>query len=228
MLAGPNGAGKSTFYELYLSGSPLPFLNADMFAVETGVDSLEAARILDATRQRMIDDGLGFITETVFSDPYGHKLTLLRDAITAGFDVTLVFIGLATPELSAMRVEQRVAHGGHNVPRDRLKSRFARSIANLREAIAFVSTIEIFDNSLVETPYRKLATYRNGELVWRDAAALPSWARKVIAPSKARQTVKRRTDSKREASSATQKSKPRASSQKRNARPVSRPRKRTT
>jgi predicted ABC-type ATPase len=72
MLAGPNGAGKSTFYDAFLAESPLPFLNADLVAAELQLDSFEAARLLDATRQRRIEDGLGFITETVFSDPYGH------------------------------------------------------------------------------------------------------------------------------------------------------------
>jgi predicted ABC-type ATPase len=96
MLAGPNGAGKSTFYDVFLADSPLPFLNADLFAAETGVDSLEAARILDAMRERMIEDQLGFITETVFSDPYGQKLGMLRKAIDAGYAVTLVYIGLAS------------------------------------------------------------------------------------------------------------------------------------
>src|SRR5947207_12503887 len=93
VLAGPNGAGKSTFYDVFLAESPLPFLNADLFAAETGVDSLEAARILDATRDQMIVDRLSFITETVFSDPHGAKLDMLRKAVDAGYDVTLIYIG---------------------------------------------------------------------------------------------------------------------------------------
>lgn len=192
MLAGPNGAGKSTFYEAFLSDSPLPFLNADAFAEETGVDSFEAARILDSTRQRMIEDGLGFITETVFSDPYGYKLGLLRNAITAGYDVTLVFIGIASAELSANRVEKRVAEGGHDVPRDRLESRFVRSLDNLREAITFVTTIEVFDNSLDDTPYRKVATFHAGELTWRMRGAIPGWCRELVAPPSKRRPTKRR------------------------------------
>ena len=104
VLAGPNGAGKTTFYDVFLSASALPFLNADLFAAETGVDSVEAARILDAMRTKMIEDRIGFITETVFSDPYGAKLDMLRQAIAAGYDVTLVYIGLASPALSARRV----------------------------------------------------------------------------------------------------------------------------
>src|SRR5688572_12921533 len=120
LLAGPNGAGKSTFYDVFLSSSPLPFLNADLFAAETGVDSLEAARILDATRDRMIVDGLGFITETVFSDPYGHKVNMLRKAVAAGYEVTLIYIGVGSDKLLAHRIDQRIAIGGHDVPRDRI------------------------------------------------------------------------------------------------------------
>jgi predicted ABC-type ATPase len=183
MLAGPNGAGKSTFYDAFLADSPLPFLNADVVAAELQLDSFEAARVLDATRQRRIDDGLGFITETVFSDPYGHKLTLLRDALAAGFDVTLVFVGIASAELSARRVAQRVAQGGHDVPRDRIDARFERSIANLREAIPFVPVVEIFDNSLVDTPYRKVATFMAGELTWRMRGAIPKWCRDSVKPT---------------------------------------------
>ena len=43
MLAGPNGAGKSTFYQTYLAGLGLPFLNADVLAAEVGMEAYEAA-----------------------------------------------------------------------------------------------------------------------------------------------------------------------------------------
>src|SRR5688572_21957973 len=157
MLAGPNGAGKSTFYELYLASSTLPFLNADMFAARTEVDSQEAARILDRMRDDMIAQRRGFITETVFSDPVGAKLGMLQKALAFGFDVTLIYIGLANPDLSGLRIDQRVATGGHDVPRDRLASRFERSLANLRGAIAVVPTVRIYDNSDPEHPYQRVA-----------------------------------------------------------------------
>jgi len=186
MLAGPNGAGKSTYYDAFLADSPLPFLNPDLLAAEMKIDSYEAARILDATRARMIEDRLGFITETVYSDPHGAKLAMLRDAIAAGYDVTLFYIGIASPELSERRVEQRKAGGGHDVPRDRLASRYERSLANLRQAIIFVPVVELFDNSLVDDPYRHLASFKNGALTWRDRRALPTWCRSVVRPTPAR------------------------------------------
>jgi predicted ABC-type ATPase len=182
VLAGPNGAGKSTFYDAFLAGSQLPFLNADLFAAETGVDSFEAARILDAMRQRKIEERLGFITETVFSDPHGAKLDMLRKAIAAGYDVTLIYIGVANAELSERRVDQRIAIGGHDVPRDRIAARFERSLRNLAAAIVFVPIVKLYDNSSAREPFRHVATFHAGALRWRVRGAVPGWARGVVAP----------------------------------------------
>jgi predicted ABC-type ATPase len=180
VLAGPNGAGKSTFYTVFLSQSPLPFLNADLFAAELEVDSFEAARILDATRDRMISDGVGFITETVFSDPHGAKLEMLRRAVAAGFDVTLVYVGITSAKLSAKRVAQRVAEGGHDVPRERLESRFERSLANLAQAIGFLPRVELYDNSSADEPFRRVVVFERGVATWRMRGRLPAWARRVM------------------------------------------------
>lgn len=181
LLAGPNGAGKSTFYDAFLADSPLPFLNADLFAADTGVDSFEAARILDATRDRMIEERLGFITETVFSDPQGAKLDMLRKAVEAGYEVTLIYIAVATAQLSARRVDQRIAIGGHDVPRDKIATRFERSLQNLAQAITFVPAVELYDNSSVSQPYRRVATFKSGRLAWRTRGMMPSWARPLVA-----------------------------------------------
>jgi predicted ABC-type ATPase len=180
LLAGPNGAGKSTFHDVFLAGSPLPFLNADLFAAETGIDSFEAARILDATRDRMIEDRLGFVTETEFSDPHGAELDMLRKAIDAGYDVTLIYIGVASAELS----DQRIAIGGHDVPRDRIGPRYARSLDNLAKAIAFVPTIQLYDNSSVEEPYQLMATFKAGALTLRMPGALPRWVRAIVSATR--------------------------------------------
>lgn len=180
LLAGPNGAGKSTFYDAFLSGSPLPFLNADLFAAHTGVDAFEAARILDATRDRMIEDRQGFITETVFSDPHGAKLAMLQRAVDAGYDVTLIYIGVGSPALAARRIDQRLALGGHDVPRDRIAPRFERSLGNLARAIAFVPVVDLYDNSSEAQPYRPIATFTAGSLTWRARGRLPTWARPLV------------------------------------------------
>ncbi len=178
VLAGPNGAGKSTFYETFLAESPLPLLDPDAFAEEAEVDAAEAARIMDAARERMIADGLGFITETVFSDPFGAKLQMLRDAIAGGFDVRLIFIGIANVKQSNERIDQRLAEGGHDVPRDRLPRRFEQSLANLREAFGFVPVVEVYDNSSETEPFVRVLVVRDGAVVER-ARRLPAWLPRV-------------------------------------------------
>ena len=180
VLAGPNGAGKSTFYDVFLSESELLWLNADLFAAETGIDSFDAARILDETRARLIRDGIGFITETVFSDPHGSKLTMLSSAVEAGYEVTLIYIGVSNADLLARRVDQRIARGGHDVPRDRIASRFERSLRNLKSALPLVTTAKLYDNSDVDEPFRHIATFDRGSQTLRGKGRLPAWTRGIV------------------------------------------------
>ncbi|HEY4057819.1 MAG TPA: zeta toxin family protein [Kofleriaceae bacterium] len=180
LLAGPDGAGKSTYYDAFLSHLDLPFLNADLLAAESGIDSFEAARILDAERAHRVSVGQGFVTETVFSDPAGEKLQLLLDAQAAGFDVTLVYIGVASPELSSRRIDQRIAHGGHDVPREKLAGRAVRSLENLRRSTPVLDKVDVFDNSSREAPYEPIATFERGEMTWCTKKALPTWTKGII------------------------------------------------
>jgi predicted ABC-type ATPase len=175
VLAGPNGAGKSTFYETFLGKVRLPFLNADLVEARTGIPSFEAARILDAMRDEWIARRAGFITETVFSDPVDAKLAMLGKAVDAGYDVTLVYIGIE-PALCPLRIDQRVAAGGHDVPRDRIASRFTRSLENLRVAIRFVPVVKVYDNSAVDEPYLLVLRFEHGRRTYRAPGRLPRWA----------------------------------------------------
>lgn len=178
VLAGPNGAGKSTFHTEFLSELRLPFLNADIIEARTGIPSVEAARMLDKIREELIERRTGFVTETVFSDPFGAKLALLRKAIDAGYDVTLIYIAAELAVLS-LRIDQRVATGGHDVPRDRIANRFKRSLANLRSAIEFVPLVKIYDNTSVDDPFRLVAVFEGGKRLFLQRP-LPRWARPIV------------------------------------------------
>jgi predicted ABC-type ATPase len=115
-------------------------------------------------RRDLIARRESFIMETVFSDPVGDKVRALREAQGLGYAVVLLFVGIASAELSAARVAGRVAHGGHDVPDDRLRDRFPRTLANLRAAIEFVDVAILLDNSDPHDPYRPVATSRAGRL----------------------------------------------------------------
>ncbi len=180
LLAGPNGAGKSTFYEAHLCATGLPFLNSDVVARDLGVTDYEASKALDAVRDLYIERKLSFISETVFSDPVGAKVAMLRRAMEAGFQVRLLYVGLDSAALAQARVRHRVGNGGHPVPLDKIVARFPRSLANLALAVKFVESVEIFDNSDVENPHRRIAHFAAGVLRWKIDEIVPAWARQVL------------------------------------------------
>lgn len=179
VLAGSNGAGKTTFYESSLEPRGLQFVNADRIATRllphspdaVSLQAAEAARLL---RNDLIRQKQTFVMETVFSDRKGAKLEELRDAQRRGFAILLVFIGIVFPDLSEMRVQGRVVHGGHDVPRDFIRDRFPRTLENLQLALQFVDVALLLDNSSAEKPYRWVATWKKGRAV-AEAAALPAW-----------------------------------------------------
>ena len=178
-IAGPNGAGKSTFFHAHLGNAGLRFVNADDIARELDVTAYEAARIADALRRELVLQRESFVFETVFSDPVGEKLAFLSEAVTAGYNVILTFIGVSGPETSEQRVAMRVSQGGHDVPSEKVVARFPRTIANLKAAIQTLPLVLIFDHNDLTAPFRKVAELRNGTPVLL-AEPVPQWLRAAL------------------------------------------------
>ena len=136
IIAGPNGAGKTT-----ASYTLLPemlgctnFVNADEiarglspFSPET-VD-VQAARIMLARIEELLAQKVDFAIETTLATR--SYVQLVKRAQKAGYKVHLLFFCLESPEQAILRVAQRVAEGGHNIPENVIRRRFARGIANL-------------------------------------------------------------------------------------------------
>jgi predicted ABC-type ATPase len=173
-LAGPNGAGKTTFYAANLAPAGLRLVNADVLAAELGVSAYEAAAAAGKVREALVDQNESFVFETVFSDPVGDKRAFLQKAAAAGYTVVLVFIGLSSAELSEERVAMRVLQGGHDVPSEKLHSRFGRTRENLRHAIREVPHVLVYDNSDLNHPFRKVAEFDHGKAV-EVSEPLPAW-----------------------------------------------------
>jgi predicted ABC-type ATPase len=123
-------------------------------------------RLADALRRELVRQRESFVFETVFSDPVGDKLTFLTNASAAGYNVVLCFIGISGPETSEERVVMRVSQGGHDVPSEKLVSRFPRTLANLDAAIQTLPMILVFDNEDLAAPFRKVAEFQNGKSVF--------------------------------------------------------------
>lgn len=178
-LAGPNGAGKTTFYDAHLRQAALRFINADVLARELNMDPYAAGDLANSLRRDFVKRGESFVLETVFSDPVGDMLAFLKEAGNAGHTVVLCFIGIADPGLSEQRVAMRMSRGGHDVPSEKLRSRFPRTMSNLAAAIGELPHVLIFDNSDLNTPFRRVAVFEHGKLVF-SSAPFPEWLRPVL------------------------------------------------
>ena len=178
-IAGPNGAGKTTFYHAHVAPSGLRLVNADRLASELDVDPYTAARIADSLRRELVGQRESFAFETVFSDPVGDKLGFIQQTAANGYAVVLCFIGLSTAKLSAERVAMRVSQGGHDVPADKLKSRFPRTMANLKSAVATLPHVIVYDNSDLARPYHEIAIFEEA-IAMKLAKPLPRWFRNVV------------------------------------------------
>lgn len=178
-IAGPNGAGKTTFFHAHLAAAGLRFVNADVLAAELDLPPYQAAQMADALRRALVTRRESFVFETVLSDPVADKIGFLEEAVRSGYLVALSFIGLTDAGQSTQRVAMRVSQGGHDVPDDKLASRFPRTLDNLRLAIQRLPHVLIYDNSDLNTPFRRVAVFDHGQL--RDLQEpIAEWLRPLI------------------------------------------------
>ncbi len=178
VLAGANGTGKSTLYATRVAPNfSGPFINADNIQRDELGDAsphaaYEAARIAADRRQAFLSRGEDFVTETVFSHP--SKLDLIFEARANDFDIFLMHIGVDSPDISVERVAARVEEGGHPVPEDKIRARYARNGRFIRQAVLAADRGFIYDNSLLNVSPKRRLIFTNGSLTSAHPD-LPSW-----------------------------------------------------
>jgi predicted ABC-type ATPase len=171
LLAGPNGSGKSTLWTYVLEPElHLEFVNADEIAAEhwpddPGSHAYEAAEIAAARRDELLAARRSFATETVFS--HESKVELVKAAVEAGYLVTLHVIAVAEA-VAVDRVDNRVENGGHAVPEDKIRGRYGRLWAHVADAVPLVERCSVYDNTMAATPFRIVAEFERGALLWSD------------------------------------------------------------
>ena len=136
IIGGPNGAGKTTFALEYLKqvATGMRFVNADLIAA--GLSPLAPERKLMAASRLFLQEIESCIVQRedfAFETTLAGRsyLKLVRRLRGDGWRVELIYLALPSMEMSRLRVAERVAHGGHNIPDADIERRFARSLANL-------------------------------------------------------------------------------------------------
>lgn len=176
VIAGPNGAGKTTFFtEVLEPATHLEFVNADRIAAQRWpgdelTNSYEASEAAALERARRMAARQSFVTETVFSHP--SKLDLLNDAVAHGYLVTLEVIAIPV-ELAVARVASRVARGGHDVPKIKVRERYTRLWSHIGDAITIAHEAHVYTNTSVADAFHLVAAYRDGKGVGE--ADWPTW-----------------------------------------------------
>ena len=182
VLTGGNGAGKTTFYNLFLAPKGIKLLNADTIASAISPENpekvgYEAARVAEQIRAELLQQGISFCFETVFS--HVSKIDFVATAKALGYEIILVYIHLYTSELNEARVYQRVTEGGHNVPAHKTHSRIPRTMKHIAAVLPLVNEARLLENSCRENPFQQLARVKLGRRVWINNP-LPPWAEEIL------------------------------------------------
>lgn len=188
LFAGPNGSGKSTLTTpATLNAFGIPperYINADEIAREladTMPDMPQEAREREAfllARQRRTEyreEEISFAFETVFSHP--STLLDMQACQRAGFEVVVLFVTTSNVEINVARVVRRYQNGGHNVPEDRIRQRYTRTMALLPRIIEQADRAFVYDNSTASArvfPYTKAVAEPTTD-------RLPLYLRKALA-----------------------------------------------
>lgn len=167
IIAGPNGAGKTTLVQEGALGAALSsceFINPDALTLEYlkqhGINSwaeaesqpellkttfIRAAEDSQRLLEQRVESGGSVAIESVLStQKYCSVVKRVREL---GGKFMLVYVALHSPYLSRTRVDQRCREAGHDVPTEKLESRWQASLALLPWFAAHAHQFWILDNS---------------------------------------------------------------------------------
>lgn len=150
VFAGPNGSGKSTFTEL-LKPPMIDYINADEIKKNLKCSDIEAAQIAERHRENHLENMEEFCFETVLSTE--RNLNLLKRAKEKGYFIRCYYVLTADPMINVLRVKSRVEAGGHDVPEEKIISRYDKALRLVKELVKVCDICHIYDNS-EKRPFR--------------------------------------------------------------------------
>ncbi|MDY4373969.1 zeta toxin family protein [Pectobacterium carotovorum] len=176
LVAGPNGSGKTTLTKELRETYAVPlgqYLNPDDIAKHIDLPALlgetvDKALLQDELAARLaqkislglrddwIRDRLSFTYESVMS--HESHLDFVKSARNRGYKPYLYYVCTSDPELNEERITQRVALGGHSVPKEKVFGRYQRSLRYLSGMIQLCYRAYFFDNSTTKLTFLGEAT----------------------------------------------------------------------
>ena len=133
IISGCNGSGKTT-----ASYTLLPdlldcrqFVNSDEFAkslspFDPAAASITASRYMMMKINYMLGRYEDFSIETTLATR--SLVKIIEEAQSVGYEVTVLYFWLNSPELAVRRVRDRVAAGGHDIPENVIRRRYVMGL----------------------------------------------------------------------------------------------------
>ena len=196
VLAGVNGAGKSSIGESEFRSEGLSVFNPDTIAqqirdlhpdISLTLANAHAWQIGKSLLERAIAGGQDYRFETTLG---GRTIAqLLEKAARSGHRLQVWFCGLASADLHIRRVRSRVAHGGHDIPVEKIRERWNRSREYLIRLLPLIDHLRVYDNSSEADPAAGrqpqpvlLLEMQRGQITApADLSNAPDWAQPIIA-----------------------------------------------
>jgi predicted ABC-type ATPase len=197
VLAGVNGAGKSSIGESEFRSEGSSVFNPDTIAqqirdlhhpdISLPLANAHAWQIGKSLLEQAIAGGQDYRFETTLG---GRTIAqLLERAARSGHRVHVWFCGLESADLHLRRVAARVAHGGHDIPAEKIRERWTRSRENLIRLLPCIDHLRVYDNSAEADPAEGhrpkpvlLLEMQRGQITApADLSGAPDWARPIIA-----------------------------------------------
>jgi predicted ABC-type ATPase len=155
IVAGPNGSGKSSLYhgaEIESFDQSVWIINPDALTahirqvenLSLDAANLQAVLRIEAWLLASIQAYQTVGVETVLSTDKYRRLVLA--AKSNQFEFRLIYVLLDSPELNIERVKLRVKKGGHDVPEQKIRQRWSKSLSQLPWFLEQADRAFIFDN----------------------------------------------------------------------------------
>jgi len=187
VIAGPNGSGKTSTTRLVIKhewAEQCVYINPDEIAQSkfgdwNNVDAVrQAVEYCEAWREQLLAEHKDFIFETVLSSD--EKVNFLRRAKEAGYFIRMFFICTDNPTINAARIAKRVMEGGHDVPIQKIISRYQKAIINAIKVAGFADRVYIYDNSIDNQNAQLLFRTIDGKFAKQYTESIPAWTIDIL------------------------------------------------
>lgn len=186
VIAGPNGSGKTSTTRLVIKhewAEQCVYINPDEIAQTKFGDwnnpnaVRKSVEYCEEWREQLLREHKDFIFETVLSSD--GKVDFLKRAKKEGYFIRMFFICTETPAINAARIAKRVMEGGHDVPIQKIITRYLKAITNATRVASFANRVYFYDNSIDNQEARILFRTTDGKLAKQYTDSISGWAETI-------------------------------------------------